>query len=272
MSWKAIDVSKHQGTIDWKKVAADGVKAVFIRAGYGKYDTQKDSQFDANVKGAYAAGIPIGIYWYSYATTVAEAREEASACIRIIKPHKAKIMLPVFFDQEYEKGIVAASTAVRTAMCKAFMEEIAKAGYESGIYCSYDWIRNKIGKVDGKKWIAQYSAQCGYTGSDLYMWQYTSKGSVAGIKGNVDMDRLYTDPQPKAEPKWEKTDKGWKYGEYKTRWLKKDGAWYWFDGSGIAVTGWHSVNGTYYYFADSAFARASDGRVKECQCLEITKD
>ena len=86
------------------------------------------------------------------------------------------------------------------------------------------------------------------------------------------MDRLYTDPQPKAEPKWEKTDKGWKYGEYKTRWLKKDGAWYWFDGSGIAVTGWHSVNGTYYYFADSAFARASDGRVKECQCLEITKD
>jgi GH25 family lysozyme M1 (1,4-beta-N-acetylmuramidase) len=98
-----IDVSHHQGVIDWKKVAASGINFVMIRAGYGKSASQIDKKFKTNIDGAYAAGIKnIGIYWYSYAGTVADVKLEAQACISVIKQYKDKITLPVFFDQEYE--------------------------------------------------------------------------------------------------------------------------------------------------------------------------
>lgn len=272
---KGIDISHHQKQIDWNKLKTANLDFILIRAGFGMYEKQVDNCFLSNIKNAPSLGIPIGIYWYSYATTRAQAEKEAEVCLKTIEPYRDKITLPVFFDQEYEPGIKAAAKTVRTAMCQGFIRKIQAAGYESGLYCSYDWAKNMvdISAVPGHKWIAQYDSKCQYTGDDLWGWQYSRKGKVPGISTRVDMDAGYFSlPAAKAEPKWEKTDKGWKYGEYKTRWLKKDGAWYWFDDSGIAVTGWHSVNGTYYYFADSAFARASDGRVKECQCLEITKD
>jgi lysozyme len=272
MSYKAIDVSKHQGTINWNKVKAAGIQAAFIRAGYGRYDTQQDSKFSENIKGAAAAGLLIGVYWYSYAATEAEAKQEAETCLKVIKPYKNKITLPVFFDQEYESNIKAASKLVRTACCTAFMDVIKAAGFDTGLYCSYDWITNWISNVDGKKWVAQYASKCSYKKDDLYMWQYSSKGSVDGISGNVDMDILYGEitSSTAATTKWVKTASGWKYGSYKASWAKVGGRWYYFDAAGVAVTGWRTIKGKDYYFATAAFAADSGGKVKECQCMEAT--
>lgn len=209
---KGIDVSKHQGIIDWSKVKAD---FAIIRAGYGKYQSQADTQLKANMEGCKKHGIPVGVYWYSYATTVADAKLEAQACLAVIKPYKDQIVLPVFFDQEYEKPIVALSNSARTEICKTFCELVKAAGYHPGIYASYDWFKNKLitKQLTGYPfWVAQYGSKCGYTGDNLYMWQYSSTGKVSGIKGNVDMDEGYF---ALADKKWTKTAKGWTYGGYR---------------------------------------------------------
>ena len=85
MSMKGIDVSKHQGTVNWSHVKADGVKFAIIRAGYGKQASQKDAQFENNYAGCKSNGVPVGVYWYSYATTPDEARKEAAVCLSVIK-------------------------------------------------------------------------------------------------------------------------------------------------------------------------------------------
>lgn len=191
MALKGIDVSKHQGKINWNKVDVD---FAIIRAGYGKYTKQKDSQFDNNMKGALSKKIPVGVYWYSYATTVADAEKEAEVCLEVIKPYKGKITLPVFFDQEYEPGILKLNNVARTEICKAFISKVVAAGYKSGLYASADWFRNKVFSdklIDYPAWVAQYSSKCSYTGRNLYMWQYSSKGKVNGISGNVDLDYGY---------------------------------------------------------------------------------
>lgn len=195
---KGIDVSHHQGKIDWNKVDVD---FVIIRAGYGRLASQKDRSFDANMKGAIARGIPIGVYWYSYATSVTDVQREANACLEVIKPYKKHITLPVFFDQEYEPGILAQSKATRTAMCVRFIELIEAAGYKGGMYASNDWFMNKIDSSQLKKhpaWVAQYSSKCTYSGDNLWGWQYSSKGRMSGIAGNVDMNNGYFD-LPKAK-------------------------------------------------------------------------
>ena len=123
-----LDVSKFQGNVDWAKAAA-GQDFVIIRAGYGRFASQEDPCFKKNVEGAFAAGLPVGVYWYSYAATEAEARQEAEVCLSVIAPYRDKITLPVFFDQEYEPSIIAATKAVRTACCVAFCKVIESAGY-----------------------------------------------------------------------------------------------------------------------------------------------
>lgn len=191
---KGIDVSKWQGEIDWKSVAASGVKFVIIRAGYGRVASQVDAQFVKNYEGAVNAGLLVGVYWYSYATTVNAAVQEAKTCLQVLDGRN--LDLPVFFDQEYEPSILALSTQARTDIVNAFMNEIKKSsGYTPGLYCSLDFIKNKL--YDSKipafpRWIAQYDydGTCDYKGN-LYMWQYTSSGKVSGISGNVDMDILY---------------------------------------------------------------------------------
>jgi GH25 family lysozyme M1 (1,4-beta-N-acetylmuramidase) len=265
-----IDVSKHQGTIDWAKVSAD---FAMIRAGYGRYSTQIDGQLKANMAGCKSAGIPVGVYWYSYATTVADAKEEAKVCIAAIKAYKDQITLPVFFDQEYEKPIVALTNSLRTEICKAFCEAIKAAGYTPGIYASADWFANKLITKQLTAypfWVAQYASKCSYTGSNLWAWQYSSTGKVSGISGNVDLDYGYFTLPTVA--KWAKTAKGWTYGSAKSKWLKIDSRWYYFGSDGIAVTGWQKIDGTDYYFADKAFADASGGKVKECQALKSVDD
>lgn len=194
---KGIDVSKHNGTIDWTKVKNDGIKFVIIRGGYG--NSYVDPQFKSNIEGAIKNGIEVGVYWFSYATNTTKAKEEAKKCLEVIKPYKDKITYPVFFDFEYDsvnyakkQGINISKTAASN-MAKVFLKEIKSAGYIPGMYTNLDFSNRYftsevLSAYD--VWIAQYSSKCLYKGKHT-MWQYSEKGKVAGISGNVDMNYCY---------------------------------------------------------------------------------
>ena len=272
-----IDVSKHQGSgIDWKKVKADGVKFAIIRAGYGKYLKQEDPCFDENIQGAYNAGINVGVFWYSYASTAADAEKEADVCLQIIKPYQALISLPVFFDQEYEPDILKATTRVRTDCCLAFVKKIQAAGYKAGVYASYDWFMNKLYRaelLDYPAWVAQYASKCRYTDKNLYIWQYTSTGKVNGISGNVDQNEGYFELAMKNG--WQKSGSKWYYYEkgqpVKSAWRKITGSngtyWYYLGKDGVMLTGLQKINNKLYMLNPAA----SNG-VPEGACIITDKD
>lgn len=189
-----IDVSKWQGKINWAAVKKDNVDFAIIRAGYGRYTSQKDPYFDINYKGAKAAGVPVGGYWYSYATTVDEAKQEAKVCLQVIAGKQFEY--PIWFDQEYEPAIKALTNAQRTAIVKAFCETMENAGYYTGLYCSRDWLINYVNSTQLSNldiWVAAYGSSAGNVPLPYGMWQYTSTGSVNGIVGNVDMNEAYKD-------------------------------------------------------------------------------
>lgn len=191
MALKGIDVSEWQGTIDWKKVAKDGVQFVVIHAGYGRELSQKDKYFERNYAGARAAGIKVGVFWYSYADSVARAEQEARTCLKVLEGKH--LDLPVFFDQEYEPGILKLSTKTRTDIVLKFLETIKAAGRPCGLYSSTDFITTKLQAnrlTAYPLWIAEYGTKLHYTGK-VWAWQHTDKGRVAGIKGRVDMNHGY---------------------------------------------------------------------------------
>lgn len=193
---RGIDVSKWQGNIDWSMVASAGIDFVIIRVGNRGSTTGvliEDPYFKKNMEGAIAAGIKVGVYLYSQAITEAEAVEEASMALSLVKDYK--LQLPIYFDTEKISGGRAnnLSVAERTAITKAFCETIRNAGYMPGIYSNYYWLRDQLNMSELERysvWVAHYSGKCGYPGK-YDMWQYTSSGSVPGIKGNVDMNISY---------------------------------------------------------------------------------
>ncbi len=184
---KGIDVSYHNGRIDWKKVAAAGVDFAYIRA--GSFKSGLDKQFEANIIGAEAAGVPVGIYVYSYAEDVETAKSEGRFAVSCAKDRP--IAYPIAFDLE---GIEHTSMTPEElqGLLNAFCDEVEAAGYRSIVYSSKHWFENKIGPIGRDKWVAQYSDACTY-GGDYSFWQATSKGKVDGIEGNVDIDYQYRD-------------------------------------------------------------------------------
>ena len=267
---KGIDVSKYQGNIDWEKVKKDGIEFAILRAGYGRYESQIDPTFEKNYKECKRLGIPVGTYWYTYATNKEEVLKETEVYLKALKGKTTE--LPNFFDIEYEPDIKALSRQTRTDLCNLFMSEIKKAGYKTGLYCSYDWSKNWLYEkqlTSYDKWIAQYSNKCSYSGSDLAIWQYSSSGKIDGISGNVDLDYCYKDyTSTEKSGSWKKNATGWWYewsdGTYpKNSWLKIDGLWYWFDSRGYAVKGYQTINGKKYYFAE----QYALGNIKECQLI-----
>ena len=191
MRSKGIDVSEHQGVIDWAKVAKDGVQFAVIRAGYGRELSQKDKQFERNYAGAKAAGIQVGAYWYSYANSVERGEQEARTCLKVLDGKH--LDLPVFFDQEYEPGILKLSTKTRTDIVLKFLETIKAAGRPCGPYSSTNFITANLQAnrlTEYPLWIAEYGSKLHYTGK-VWAWQYTSKGRVNGIRGNVDCNHGY---------------------------------------------------------------------------------
>ena len=191
-----IDVSKWNGNIDWNAVKNSGVNFVIIRCGYrgsSEGTLIEDPKFRANIKGAQAAGLRVGVYFFTQAVNEVEAVEEASMVISLCKGYS--LSFPVYLDVEGSNGRGdRISAEQRTANIKAFCGTIKNAGYQVGVYANKTWFTSKINtsQITGYKiWLAQYTSQVTYTGSRYDMWQYTSKGKVTGISGNVDMNICY---------------------------------------------------------------------------------
>lgn len=194
LSYTGIDVSQHQGTIDWDRVAADGIDFAYIRVGYRSADIGKvaeDETAEKNLAGASAAGLKVGVYFYSQAMTADEAREEADLVLKAIK--NTTISYPVVFD--FETGnlkterVQEMSFDDRTAVAVAFCERIEEAGYSAMVYGNASGLMG----FDTEKlasrgfWYAEYASMPS-TSIRMAIWQYSSTGSVAGIEGPVDLD------------------------------------------------------------------------------------
>lgn len=194
---RGIDVSKYQGNIDWGAVAASGINFAIIRVGYRGSSTGvlvEDPYFKKNIAGATSAGIKVGVYFFTQAVSEAEAVEEASMAMSLVSGYR--MTYPIFIDTESASNGRAngLSKSARTAVVKAFCQTVKNGGYKAGVYASKSWFNNQLSASSLSNyyiWVAQYSSSCTYSGKKD-IWQYSSKGSVSGIKGNVDMNTGYT--------------------------------------------------------------------------------
>lgn len=211
---KGIDVSAWNGKIDWTKVKSQ-IDFAILRAGYGREVSQKDKRFDENYNECRKNNIPCGVYWYNYATTVADAKLEAQACIEVLKGKSFDY--PVWYDIEENATLTKGAVTV-SAIAKVFLETVAAAGYKVGVYSfrsAFDaYFTNEI-KNHYDIWVANVGANGAPLSSTTYqghkMWQYSWKGTYDGIIGDVDEDYCYAEyttdkpvvAPPKEEPKEE---------------------------------------------------------------------
>ena len=202
---KGIDVSWHQGEVDWEKVQATDVSFAIVRCGYGNdQEDQDDSRWKYNADECTRLGIPLGTYIYSYALDVEEAKSEAAHVLRLVEGYD--LSFPIFYDLEDEKYTGSLSAKEIGDIAETFVNEMNNAGYEVVIYASKYWFENVL--TDSRfdqwdKWVAQYNDRCTYNGKYM-MWQCASDGRVDGIDGNVDIN-FTIDPEkieyiPETEP------------------------------------------------------------------------
>ena len=219
---KGIDVSKWQGNVDFNKVKAVGYDFVIINAGYGRYLSQKDPYFEQNYKNAKAAGLGVGAYWYSYATTASEAKQEAEIFLQAIKGKAFDY--PVVYDIE-DSAQSKLSQGTVGSLIESFCGYLEKAGYYVSLYSYADFLNNKVPAQCKQKydvWVAAFDVSKPPYNGNYGMWQYTSKGGVSGVNGNCDCNYVYKDypsiikkaglngcskTEPKAETKKTETKK-----------------------------------------------------------------
>lgn len=279
---KIIDVSYHQGVIDWQKVKADGVEGVVIRAGYGKGNV--DKAFKTNIKNAISVGIKnIGVYWFSYAYSVEIAKFEAEFCHNTIKDYASKLNLGVYYDWEYDSMKYALNNGVNPGkelisdMNVAFCSRIAELGYKAGFYTNLDYQRKYIDVIRLKrfrKWFARYTDA---EQSDCFMWQYTSSGSVDGIKGNVDMNKLLGTIELKSNEEIAKEVIAGKWGNGEERKQKLTAAGYSYETVQKLVNKMAEANKHQYYIVKkgdtlSGIASKYGTTVKQLQSWNGIKD
>lgn len=204
---KIIDISYHDGTVNFKKLKNDNIVGVIIRAGYGQNNV--DKKFKTYIKDAIEAGLPVGIYWFSYAYTKSMAKKEAEYCYKLIKAYN--VILPVFFDWEYDSERYAKEHGAKitkslvTSMTKEFCNYLKAKGYEVGYYFNLDYKNRGIIDVNALKgyytWFARYTSttQKGYD-----LWQYTKTGKVDGISGKVDLNYVINEEILPDEKKYTK--------------------------------------------------------------------
>ena len=195
---KGIDVSEHNGIIDWEKVKTSGIGFAMIRAGYGR---TVDLRFKHNVSECNRLGIPCGVYWFSYALNADGAAREAKCCLEAIRPYQ--IDYPVAFDLEYDsvnyaqKHGVFIDMELASGMAQAFCQALQDAGHITMNYANHDYLNRYFDANVQKEfpvWLAQWPN--GMPNLDkppraCAIWQYSEKGSVPGIKGPVDLDVCY---------------------------------------------------------------------------------
>lgn len=203
-----IDISYWQGKVsdaNWQKIKAAGVTHVIIRVGYSSLSSGKhnmDSVFSNNINGAYKAGLKVGVYYYSTATTAAEAKSEAEYTVKVLQSYKSKITLPVAYD--YETGGRLTSSVMKkngNASCRAFCDYIKSAGYTPMVYANYVTLTNYLDykslQSSYKIWLANYTTNgkaTTYPGN-YWMWQYSSSGKVNGLSGSIDINYIFDNGQ-----------------------------------------------------------------------------
>lgn len=222
---RGIDVSSHQGKIDWKMVKTSGIEFAMIRAGYGN---TVDRCFIENITNAKNVGIKVGIYWFSYALNEAEAIQEAIFCYNTIKPYK--IDLPVFYDFEYDTERYADEKDVRynkdtrTAIIKEFCDRMEVFGYHCGIYLNPDYIKYRVNFDELKAyplWLANWIDDKGNANFSIpkedviltygkpFLWQF-GLGYVVGVEGSADMNYGYFEKETDNVPQeWSKEAVEW---------------------------------------------------------------
>lgn len=193
MSVQGMDVSKWQGVIDWSQVASSNIHFAIIRAGYGSNIDHVDTMFHTNIKNAKANGIPVGAYWYSYASTTAQAQAEARYFLEVVKGYQLEY--PLYFDIE-DNVQDPLTNEQRTDLCIAFCNVLQNAGYYAGIYAnlySFQHYFNLERLKPYDKWLAQWASAPSLGPEFGGMWQFSNNGSVNGISGRVDLDIAYKD-------------------------------------------------------------------------------
>ena len=193
MTTSGIDVSQWQGKIDWAKVKAAGVQFALLRAGYGdslSYPAQIDTTYEYNYSQCKRVGMPVGVYYYAYATTVEAAKREAQSCIALLKGKLFEY--PIFYDVEELRIFKTGKT---NEIIKAFADELEKAGYWVGVYIYRSAAQSYLSERTRTRYsmaIAEYGSKLNYSGP-YGIWQNTSTWRVSGISGNVDHDYCYRD-------------------------------------------------------------------------------
>lgn len=244
---RGIDVSRWQGDIDWNTVAGNDVKFVMLGT---RSKGAVDPYFQKNIKEASDAGIRVGAYIYSPATTPQMAMDEADFVLDLVKDYP--ISFPIAFDAEDSATLGSLPPDQVTEVINAFCQRIADAGYYPMVYANDYWLANKIdmSNMDYDVWVARYEAKHNFP--DPIMWQATSTGSIDGISGNVDIDFLYKDLTPDLPGNLWRTigDKTYYYQNYqmqKDTWIDDGTGWFYMDSDGLASTGWLDQPGIRYY-------------------------
>lgn len=267
-AYKGIDVSEWQGEINWAQVKTAGVDFAILRCGRTFLEDEKkpkrvDNYWYRNIEGCLSSGMPFGAFYYSQATSPAEASEEADWAIYALQSAGVKgsdLAFPVYFDMEDSK-MVGKNYA---AIAQAFFDKLTAAGYPVGTYANLSWWNTRLtSPVFDKysKWVAAYNASIGLTYAPMSnfsegngVWQFSDYGSIPGISGRVDLN--YTYMAPVNSDHWIKSESKWWYryvdGSYPANcWAQIDGQWYHFDASGWMQTGWLWANGAWYYLGPS---------------------
>lgn len=186
-----VDISEFQQNIDFNKMKNDGIKAVIIRAGYGREVSQKDSMFESHFRNAKNANLKIGVYWYSYADSVNDAEKEAKACLECIK--NKSLDMAIYYDLEDSSQLHLGKTKI-TEIAERFCETVKENGYRAGVYANLNWFNNYLDykrlKSKYSIWLAQYNDKAEL---DCDIWQNSSTGRVSGYSGNIDTNVIYND-------------------------------------------------------------------------------
>lgn len=189
---KGIDVSEWQGQINFDRVKQSGIQFVIIRAGYGNSTSQKDRYFEENYSKAKAAGLKVGAYWYSYASSPSDAVLEAQACLTILG--NRHFDYPIYFDLE-EQWQFKQGRDFCDQLVKNFCNTLEAHNYYAGFYISRSPLQSYISPVVARRyaaWIAEYGPRLNYAGP-VGIWQHSSTGQVPGVNGNCDLDLAYID-------------------------------------------------------------------------------
>ena len=186
-----VDISEFQQGINFNKMKNDGIKAVIIRAGYGRETSQKDNMFESHFRNAKNANLKIGVYWYSYADSVNDAEKEAKACLECIK--NKSLDMPIYYDLEDSSQLHLGKTKI-TEIAERFCETIKKSNYRAGVYANLNWFNNYLDYDKLKKkysiWLAQYNS---VNELSCDIWQNSSTGRVSGYGKNIDTNIIFNE-------------------------------------------------------------------------------